>query len=221
MAKRNLKPESEQSIPEMVDELTRQEVATWYKDGKLTPHGRRMVKMLDRALPPEKVDEWGFLLTRKEREEIKRRAAEKKAADEKRKAENRACAAYRRRQRQFEEDGELKGFLQINWSFMAARDELKRRSFSLELMNKLKADVVARISQWNKQHHADYVKYFIYNYYRMCSEVHVETLPSEQQEDARKQWERILRPFKCPEPWLCPSPTPCPQAVRGKESQKE
>ncbi|MBR4614974.1 MAG: hypothetical protein IKO55_05155 [Kiritimatiellae bacterium] len=48
--------ESSQSIPEMVDELTRQEIATWYKDGKLTPHGRQMAKFLDRALPPEKVD---------------------------------------------------------------------------------------------------------------------------------------------------------------------
>ena len=56
-------PESEQSIPEMVDELTRQGIATWYKDGKLTPHGREMAKFLDRALPAEKVDEWGFLLT--------------------------------------------------------------------------------------------------------------------------------------------------------------
>ena len=57
---------SEQSIPEMVDELTRQEVATWYKDGKLTPHGRQMAKFLGRALPAEKVDEWLFarILTR-------------------------------------------------------------------------------------------------------------------------------------------------------------
>ena len=36
MPRRTPKPESEQSIPEMVDELTRQEIATWYKDGKLT-----------------------------------------------------------------------------------------------------------------------------------------------------------------------------------------
>ncbi len=57
------KTESSQSIPEMVDELTRQEIATWYKDGKLTPHGREMAKFLDRAFPAEKVDEWGFLLT--------------------------------------------------------------------------------------------------------------------------------------------------------------
>ena len=42
-------PESSQSIPEMVDELTRQEIATWHKDGKLTPHGRQMAKFLDRA----------------------------------------------------------------------------------------------------------------------------------------------------------------------------
>ena len=71
-------PESSQSIPEMVDELRRQEIATWYKDGKLTPHGREMAKFLDRALPAEKVDEWGFLLTRKEIETIKRKAAERK-----------------------------------------------------------------------------------------------------------------------------------------------
>ena len=56
-------PEFFQSIPEMVDELTHQEIATWYKDCKLTPHGRQMAKLLDRALPAEKVDEWGFLLT--------------------------------------------------------------------------------------------------------------------------------------------------------------
>ena len=56
-------PESSQSIPEMVDEPTRQEIATWYTNGKLTSHGREMAKLLDCALPAEKVDEWGFLLT--------------------------------------------------------------------------------------------------------------------------------------------------------------
>ncbi|MBP5545366.1 MAG: hypothetical protein ILM98_14940 [Kiritimatiellae bacterium] len=57
MPRRKPNPESEQSIPEMVDELTRQEIATWYKDGKLTPHGRQMAKRLNRALPAEKVNE--------------------------------------------------------------------------------------------------------------------------------------------------------------------
>ena len=62
MPRRKPKPESEQSIPEMVDDLARQEVATWNKDGRLTSYGRHMKKFLDRALPPEKVDEWGFLM---------------------------------------------------------------------------------------------------------------------------------------------------------------
>ena len=135
-------------------------------------------------------------------EAIKRRAAEKKAAEEKKKDEARARAAYRRKQRKLEENGLLEGFAQINWSFMAARDELKRRGFSLELMHKLKGDVVARISPWNKLHHADYVEYFIYQYYLACSEVQIETLPADQQEPARKEWEKVLRPFKRREPWL-------------------
>ena len=121
MPRRKPTPESEQSIPEMVDELTRQEIATWYKDGKLTPHGREMAKFLDRACPAEKVD------------------------------------------------------------------------------------VVARISPWNMQHHVDYIKYFIYQYYLSCSELHIATLPASQQEEARQGWTKILRPFKCREPWLCPA----------------
>ena len=63
MVRHKAKADAEKSIPEMVDELTRQEIATWYKGGKLTPHGRQMAKLLDRALPAEKADEWGFLLT--------------------------------------------------------------------------------------------------------------------------------------------------------------
>ena len=202
MVQRKVKTEDEKSIPEIADDVTHEEMRQMYKNGKLTAYGRRMSNFLERALPDEKVDEWGWSLSRKERAGIKRRAAEKKAAEEKKKAEARARAAYRRKQRKFEENGLLEGFVQINWSFMAARDELKRRGFSLELMNKLMADVVARISPWNKQHHADYVNYFIYQYYLSCSELHIQTLPTDQQETARKEWARILRPFKRREPWL-------------------
>lgn len=191
-----------QTIDEMANELARDAVKSMCKDGKLTSQGRNIGKLMDRIMPDEKVDEWGWNLSRKKRAKIKRRAAEKKAAEEKKKAEARARAAYRRKQRKFEENGLLEGFVQINWSFMAARDELKRRGFSLELMNKLKADVVARISPWNKQHHADYVNYFIYQYYLSCSELHIQTMPADQQETARKEWTRILRPFKRCEPWL-------------------
>ena len=47
-------PESSKSISEMVDELTREEITTWYKGGRLMPHGRQMAKLLDRALPAER-----------------------------------------------------------------------------------------------------------------------------------------------------------------------
>ena len=206
MPRRTPKPESEQSIPEMVDELTRQEIATWYKDGKLTPHGREMAKLLDRALPPEKVDEWGFLLTRKEREAIKREAEEKKRVAAEKRAKAAAIRKIRANARKngYGPEDELDDFASIHWAFMAARDELKVRGFSLDLMNKLKADVVARISPWNMQHHVDYIKYFIYQYYLSCSELHIATLPASQQEQARQGWTKILRPFKCREPWLSP-----------------
>ena len=67
MARRKTKSEVEKSIPEMVDEVTREEMRQMYKDGKLTAYGRRMSKFLERALPDEKVDEWGWNLSRKER----------------------------------------------------------------------------------------------------------------------------------------------------------
>ena len=199
-------PESSQSIPEMVDELTRQEIATWYKDGKLTPHGREMAKFLGRALPAEKVDEWGFLLTRKELEAIRREAEEKKRLAAEKRARTAAIRKIRANARKngFGPEDELNDFASIHWAFMAAHDELKVRGFSLELMNKLKADVVARISPWNMQHHVDYIKYFIYQYYLSCSELHIATLPASQQEEARQDWTKILRPFKCREPWLSP-----------------
>ena len=95
MVQRKVKTEDEKSITEMVDEATREEMRQMYRDGKLTAYGRRMSKFLERALPDEKVDEWGWNLSRKERAAIKRRAAEKKAAEEKKKAEARARAASR------------------------------------------------------------------------------------------------------------------------------
>ena len=99
MARRKIKTEAEKSIPEMADDVAREEMRQMYKDGKLTAYGRRMSKFLELALPDETVDEWGWNLSRKERAEIKRRAAEKKAAEEKKKAAARARAAYRRKQR--------------------------------------------------------------------------------------------------------------------------
>lgn len=95
MARRKAKTGKEKSIPEMADEMARTALKSLCKDGELTPQGRRLAKLLERALPADKVDEWGWNLSRKERATIKRRAAEKRAADEARRAEARARAAAR------------------------------------------------------------------------------------------------------------------------------
>ena len=100
MTRRKAKSEEEKSSDEIADELARETVRGMCKDGKLTPQGRSLAKLMDRIMPDEKVDEWGWNLSRKERAAIKRRAAEKKAAEKKKKAEARARAAYRRKQRQ-------------------------------------------------------------------------------------------------------------------------
>lgn len=79
MARRK-KTAAEKSIHEMADELASEAVRGRYKDGKLTSHGRSLAKLMVRIMPDEKVDEWGWNLSRKERAAIKKRAAEKKAA---------------------------------------------------------------------------------------------------------------------------------------------
>jgi len=53
MAHRKEKAEAEKSIPEMADEVTREEMRQMYRDGKLTAYSRRMSKFLERALPDE------------------------------------------------------------------------------------------------------------------------------------------------------------------------
>ena len=100
MTRRKAKSEEEKSIDEIADELASETVHGMCKDGKLTSQGRSLAKLMDRIMPDEKVDEWGWNLSRKERATINRWAAEKKAAEEKKKAEVRARAAYRRKQRQ-------------------------------------------------------------------------------------------------------------------------
>ena len=212
---RKKKSLEDQPIDGMTNELARGAVKSMHKDGKLTTQGRSLAKLMDRIMPDEKVDEWGWNLSRKERAAIKRRAAERRAANEARKAEARARAAYRRRIKRFEENGVIEGFAQMNWAFMEAREELKRRGFSFRRMNAMKRAVVARISKWNRQHHRDYVEYFVYQYYKGCERLYIESLPRAKRAEARKEWARALEPFKRPEPWLYPSTSPCPAGREG------
>ena len=205
MARRKAKTEKEKSIPEIADELARETVRGMYKDGKLTPQGRRLAKLLERALPADKVDEWGWNLSRKERAAIKRRAAEKRAADEARRAEARARAAYRRRLKALVNGGEIDGHIQMKWAFLETFRELKRRGSSIRRMNAMRRAVEARICEWDRLCHRDYVEYFVYDYYRECGKLFGELFPKEKKAKARRMWAHALEPFKRPEPWFCPA----------------
>ncbi len=204
MARSKAKTEGEKSIPEMADEVTRATMRKVSRDGNLTDKGRSLAKMLDRALPDDKVDAWGWNLSRKERAAIKRRAAEKRAADEARRAEARARAAYRRRLKALENDGGIDGHIQMKWAFLETFRELKRRGFSIRRMNAMRRAVEARICEWDRLYHRDYVEYFVYDYYRECGKLFVEQFPKEKKAKARRMWAHALEPFKRPEPWLCP-----------------
>ena len=204
MVRHKVKTAGEKSIPDTADEVTRTTMRKVSRDRKLTAKGRQLVKLLNRALPDENVDEWGWNLSRKERAAIKRRAAEKRAADEARRAEARARAAYRRRLKALENDGEIDGHIQMKWAFMETFRELKRRGFSIRRMNALRRAVEARICEWDRLYHRDYVEYFVYDYYRECGKLFVELFPKEKKAKARRMWAHALEPFKRPEPWLCP-----------------
>ena len=58
MTRRKAKSEEEKSIDEIADELASETVRGMCKDGKLTPQGRSLAKLMDRIMPDEKVDEW-------------------------------------------------------------------------------------------------------------------------------------------------------------------
>ncbi|MGN0889625.1 MAG: hypothetical protein ACI4UY_12180 [Kiritimatiellia bacterium] len=205
MKSRKVNPGNEKSIPGIADEMARTAVKSLCKDGKLTPQGQRLAKLLDRVLPDEKVDEWGWNLSRRERAAIKRRAAEKRAADEARRAEARARAAYRRRLKALENGGEIDGHIQMKWAFLETFRELKRRGFSIRRMNAMRRSVEARISERDRLCHRDYLEYFVYDYYRECGNLFVELFPKEKKAKARRMWAHALEPFKRPEPWFCPA----------------
>lgn len=51
MARRKVRTDAEKSIPELADESARKTVRGMCKDGKLTPQGRSLAKLMDRIMP--------------------------------------------------------------------------------------------------------------------------------------------------------------------------
>ena len=61
----------------MADEVTRAKMRMVTCNRKLTNKGRSLAKLMDRIMPDEKVDEWGWNFLRKERAALNRRGRKK------------------------------------------------------------------------------------------------------------------------------------------------
>jgi len=240
MARRKAKSEEEKSISEIADEFAREEMKLCYKDGKLTPYGKRMVKFLDRALPSEKVDEWGWNLSRKERARIKQEAAEKRRiAKEKRvkRASARKAKAVAAQKARLatdanadtdawkkipidkvptEEPGKYNFFFDIAEAYRAQLKKFKKGRCDLDLVNPLVKEVRENTSTWIRRVYPEYVQYFAYQFCEWCRDAMIDsTSNARAKEFLAGMWKKILTPRVYP-PWECPFNSPMPRWPRGR-----
>ena len=240
MARRKAKTEDEKTIPEIADEVARKTVKALCKDGKLTAEGRRMAKILEKALPPEKVDEWGWDLPRKRREEIKQRAAEKRRIAEekriKRAAARKAKAAAAQKARSAtaanvdtdawkkipldkvptDEPGKHNTFFEIAEAYRAQLKKFKNGGCDLALVNPLIKEVQEKTCTWIRRVHPEYVQYFAYQFCEWCRDAMIDsTSNARAKEFLAGMWKKILSPRVYP-PWECPFNSPMPRWPRGR-----
>lgn len=239
MARRKAKTEDEKTIPEIADEVARKTVKALCKDGKLTAEGRRMAKILEKALPPEKVDEWGWDLPRKRREEIKQRAAEKRRIAEekriKRAAARKAKAAAAQKARSAtdanvdadawkkipldkvptDEPGKHNTFFEIAEAYRAQLKKFKKGGCDLDLVNPLVKEVQEKTCTWIRRVHPEYVQYFAYQFCEWCRDAMIDnTSNARAKEFLAGMWKKILSSRVYP-PWERPLNAPMPRWPRG------
>ena len=239
MARRKVKTEDEKTIPEIADEVARKTVKALCKDGKLTAEGRRMAKILEKALPPEKVDEWGWDLPRKRREEIKQRAAEKRRIAEenriKRAAARKAKAVAAQKARSAtdanvdtdawkkipldkvptDEPGKHNTFFEIAEAYRAQLKKFKKSRCDLNLVNPLIKEVRETTCTWIRRVHPEYVQYFAYQFCEWCRDAMIDsTSNARAKEFLAGMWKKILSPRVYP-PWQRPLNSPMPRWPRG------
>ena len=244
MARRKAKTEDEKTIPEIADEVARKTVKALCKDGKLTAEGRRMAKILEKALPPEKVDEWGWDLPRKRREEIKQRAAEKRRIAEekriKRAAARKAKAVAAQKARSAteantdtdawkkipidkvptEEPGKYNYFFDIAEAYRAQLKKFKKGGCDLDLVNPLVKEVQEKTCTWIRRVHPEYVQYFAYQFCEWCRDAMIDsTSNARAKEFLAGMWKKILSPRVYP-PWECPFDAPMPLWPRGVKRRR-
>ena len=240
MARCKARSDDEKSIPEIADELARETVRGMYKGGKLTPYGKRMAKFLDRAMPPEKVDEWGWDLPRKERARIKREATEKRRIAEEKRAKRAAARKAKTAAAQkarlatdanadtdawkkipidkvpTEEPGKYNFFFDIAEAYRAQLKKFKKGRCDLDLVNPLVKEVRENTSTWIRRVYPEYVQYFAYQFCEWCRDTMIDSTSNERaKEFLAGMWKKILTPRVYP-PWERPLDSPMPRWPRGR-----
>ena len=240
MARRKVKTEVEKSIPEMADEMARTAVKAKGKGVKLTAEGRLVAKLLDKIMPPEKVDERGCNLSRRERARIKREVAERRriAAEKyvQRTAARKAKAVAAQKARltteaktdtdawkkipidtvPTEEPGKYNCFFDIAEAYRAQLKKFKKGGCDLNLVNPLIKEVREKTCTWIRRVHPEYVQYFAYQFCEWCRDTMIDSTSNERaKEFLAGMWKKILSPRVYP-PWECPFNSPMPRWPRGR-----
>ena len=240
MARRKVKTtEDEKSIPEIAVEMARTAVKAKGKGVKLTAEGRLVAKLLDKIMPPEKVDERGCNLSRRERARIKREVAERRriAAEKyvQRAAARKAKAAAAQKARSAtdanvdadawkkipldkvptEEPGKYNYFFDIAEAYRVQLKKFKKGGCDLDLVNPLVKEVQEKTCTWIRRIHPEYVQYFAYQFCEWCRDAMIDsTSNARAKEFLTGMWKKILTPRVYP-PWECPFDAPMPLWPRG------
>ena len=240
MARRKAKTDDEKTIPEIAAEAAQLSVKYMYKDGKLTPYGRRIAKIFDRALPAEKVDEWGWDIPRKRREEIKRRAAEERRIAEEKRAKRAAARKAKAAAAQkaisatdanadtdawkkipidkvpTEEPGKYNYFFDIAQAYRAQLKKFKKGGCDLDLVNPLLKEVQEKTCTWIRRIHPEYVQFFAYQFCEWCRDAMIDSTSNVRAKEILAAiWKKILTPRVYP-PWERPLDSPMPRWPRSR-----
>jgi len=216
------KDDTDKTIPEMAAEAARKSMRHLTgKDGRLNASGRKMARLLEEIMPADKVDEWGWDLSRKERAAIKRRAAEekaRKAAVAKARAQKAAATRARNKAlaevKPIEEEGKYSTFYEIVDAYRQQVEKFKTGGCDIHLINPLAREVKEKISTWDKQCHPELLQYFYYQYCEGCRDAMLERAKSPEAKSLLgAYWKKLLTPRVYP-PWERPMDAPMPHWPR-------
>ena len=117
-----------------------------------------------------------------------------------------------------DEPGKYHSFHEIVMAYRHQVDVFRRRGCDLSLLNPLAREVKARISEWDKRHHPQFLQFFYYQYCEGCRDAMLEGAKKPAVREAiAAYWKKLLTPRVYP-PWQRPLDAPMPHWPRSRRS---